>query len=121
MTVPPGAGPPTVDVIVVGGGLSGGLPAAAYLQKAGLQVLILEANAELGSFCCTHETWPQTLDSPHVGVSHPLCADTRTPVPGLYLGGGGVHPGVPGLLGAGMLAAEAMRADHGLADPPVPR
>jgi len=58
-----------VDVIVVGGGLSGGLPAAAYLQKAGLQVLIVEANAELGSFCCTHETWPQTLDSPHVGVS----------------------------------------------------
>ena len=58
-----------VDVIVVGGGLSGGLPAAAYLQKAGLQVLIVEANAEPGSFCCTHETWPQTLDSPHVGVS----------------------------------------------------
>ena len=57
------------DVIVIGGGLSGGLPAAAYLQKAGLQVLIVEANAELGSFCCTHETWPQVLDSPHVGVS----------------------------------------------------
>ncbi len=79
MTVPPGAGPLTVDVIVVGGGLSGGLPAAAYLQKAGLQVLILEANAELGSFCCTHETWPQTLDSPHVGVSFagnsPVIAD----------------------------------------------
>ena len=35
-------------MIVVGGGLSGGLPAAAYLQKAGLQVLIVEANAELG-------------------------------------------------------------------------
>jgi len=63
------AGPLTVDVIVVGGGLSGGLPAAAYLQKAGLQVLIVEANAEPGSFCCTHETWPGTLDSPHVGVS----------------------------------------------------
>jgi phytoene dehydrogenase-like protein len=66
---PPAAGPLAVDVIAVGGGLSGGLPAAAYLQKAGLQVLIVEANAELGSFCCTHETWPQTLDSPHVGVS----------------------------------------------------
>jgi phytoene dehydrogenase-like protein len=66
---PPAAGSLAVDVIVVGGGLSGGLPAAAYLQKAGLQVLIVEANAELGSFCCTHETWPQTLDSPHVGVS----------------------------------------------------
>ena len=57
------------DVIVVGAGLSGGLPAAAYLQKAGLQVLVVEANAEAGTFCCTHETWPQTLDSPHVGVS----------------------------------------------------
>jgi phytoene dehydrogenase-like protein len=57
------------DLIVVGGGLSGGLPAATYLQKAGLDVLVLEANSELGSFCCSHETWPQTLDSPHVGVS----------------------------------------------------
>ena len=81
MTVPrsPATEPSAVDVIVVGGGLSGGLPAAAYLQKAGLQVLILEANAEPGSFCCTHETWPQTLDSPHVGVSFagnsPVIAD----------------------------------------------
>ena len=32
-------------------------------------MLIVEANSELGSFCCTHETWAQTLDSPHVGVS----------------------------------------------------
>ena len=46
---------------------------------------------------------------------HPSCADTRTPVPGFYLGGGGVHPGVPGLLGAGMLAARAVMADRGLA------
>ncbi len=52
---------------------------------------------------------------------HPLCADTRTPVPGFYLGGGGVHPGVPGLLGAGMLAAQALRAGHGLADPAARR
>jgi hypothetical protein len=35
-------------------------------------------------------------------------------VPGFYLGGGGVHPGVPGLLGAGMLAARAVMADRGL-------
>ncbi|HEY6276235.1 MAG TPA: FAD-dependent oxidoreductase [Streptosporangiaceae bacterium] len=48
---------------------------------------------------------------------HPACAATRTPVPGLYLGGGGVHPGVPGLLSAGMLAAQAVRADLGLAGP----
>ena len=45
---------------------------------------------------------------------HPLCADTRTPVPGFYLGGGGVHPGVPGLLGGGMLAAQAIRTDQRL-------
>jgi phytoene dehydrogenase-like protein len=60
---------PSHDVVVIGGGLSGGLPAATYLQKAGLDVLIVEANSELGSFCCSHETWAQTLDSPHVGVS----------------------------------------------------
>jgi phytoene dehydrogenase-like protein len=52
---------------------------------------------------------------------HPLCADTRTPVPGFYLGGGGVHPGVPGLLGGGMLAAQAVSADAGFADPAVAR
>lgn len=67
------------DVIVIGGGLSGGLPAASYLQKSGLDVLLIEANAELGTFCCTHETWPGTLDSPHVGVSFagnsPVIAD----------------------------------------------
>jgi phytoene dehydrogenase-like protein len=57
------------DVVVIGGGLSGGLPAAAYLQKCGFDVRIVEANSELGSFCCSHETWAQTLDSPHVGVS----------------------------------------------------
>jgi phytoene dehydrogenase-like protein len=59
----------TYDVIVVGAGLSGGLPCAAYLQKAGLEVLLLEANTEPGTFCPTHETWPGVLDSPHVGVS----------------------------------------------------
>jgi phytoene dehydrogenase-like protein len=48
---------------------------------------------------------------------HPLCSDTRTPIPGFYLGGGGVHPGVPGLLGAGMMVAQAISADYELADP----
>jgi phytoene dehydrogenase-like protein len=57
------------DVIVVGGGGGGGRPPPAHLQKSGLDVLIVEANSELASFCCTHETWAQTLDSPHVGVS----------------------------------------------------
>jgi phytoene dehydrogenase-like protein len=52
---------------------------------------------------------------------HPSCADTRTPVPGFYLGGGGVHPGVPGLLGAGMLAARAVSADLGIGSPAAAR
>jgi phytoene dehydrogenase-like protein len=42
------------------------------------------------------------------------CADARTPVPGLYLGGGGVHPGVPGTLGGGSIAARAVCSDLGL-------
>ena len=57
------------DVASSAEGLSGGLPAAAYLQKSGLDVLVVEANSEVGCFCCSHETWAQTLDSPHVGVS----------------------------------------------------
>jgi hypothetical protein len=32
-----------------------------------------------------------------------------------------VHPGVPGLLGAGMLAARAVSADLGAADPAAAR
>jgi phytoene dehydrogenase-like protein len=59
----------TFDVIVVGGGISGGLPAATYLQKAGLSVAVVEGRPELGNFCPTHETWPETLDSPHASIN----------------------------------------------------
>ena len=44
---------------------------------------------------------------------HPDCASTRTPIPGMYLGGGGVHPGVPGSLAGGYHAAAAVCADLG--------
>lgn len=57
------------DVIVIGGGVSGGLPAATYLQKCGLDVAVIEARSELGNFCPTHETWPETLDSPHASIN----------------------------------------------------
>jgi beta-carotene ketolase (CrtO type) len=57
------------DVIVVGGGISGGLPAATYLQKSGLNVLVVEAKPELGNFSPTHETWPEILDSPHASIN----------------------------------------------------
>ncbi|HEY8492072.1 MAG TPA: NAD(P)/FAD-dependent oxidoreductase [Dehalococcoidia bacterium] len=59
----------TFDVIVIGGGISGGLPAATYLQKAGLKVAVIEAKPELGNFCPSHETWPETLDSPHASIN----------------------------------------------------
>ncbi len=45
---------------------------------------------------------------------HPDCADGRTPLNGLYLGGGAIHPGVPGSLGGGYNVAATVCADLGL-------
>ena len=44
---------------------------------------------------------------------HPSCATGRTPVDGLYLGGGAVHPGVPGCLAGGFNAAAVVAEDLG--------
>lgn len=44
---------------------------------------------------------------------HPSCATGRTPVEGLYLGGGAVHPGVPGCLAGGLNAAAVVAEDLG--------
>jgi phytoene dehydrogenase-like protein len=45
---------------------------------------------------------------------HPECSTTRTLIPGVYIGGGGVHPGIPGSLAGGYLSAAAVCADLGL-------
>ena len=45
---------------------------------------------------------------------HPSCATGRTPVEGVYLGGGGVHPGVPGTLAGGHNVAAVVAEDLGL-------
>ena len=45
---------------------------------------------------------------------HPDCSTTRTPIPGVYIGGGGVHPGIPGALASGYHAAAAVCEDLGL-------
>jgi len=57
------------DVIVIGGGMSGGLPAAAYLQKAGAKVVIVERRHELATFCPTTEPWPGVHMSPHASIN----------------------------------------------------
>jgi len=44
---------------------------------------------------------------------HPDCSTTRTPVSGVYIGGGGVHPGIPGSLAGGYHAAAAVCEDLG--------
>jgi phytoene dehydrogenase-like protein len=49
------------------------------------------------------------LDRPHRS-----CSSGRTPLAGLYLGGGAVHPGIPGSLGGGYNAAVAVSKDLGL-------
>jgi phytoene dehydrogenase-like protein len=53
----------------------------------------------------------QTLDR----RPHPTCSSARTPVEGFYVGGGAVHPGVPGSLGGGVNAARAVAEDLKLA------
>jgi len=45
------------DVVVIGGGHNG-LACAAYLAKAGLDVLVLERREVLGGAAATEETWP---------------------------------------------------------------
>jgi phytoene dehydrogenase-like protein len=45
---------------------------------------------------------------------HSSCVDCRTPIRGLFVGGGSTHPGVPGTLAAGYHAAGAVCTELGL-------
>ena len=49
-----------------------------------------------------------------VGRPHPSCSTGRSPIPGLYLAGGSVHPGVPGSLAGGYNVAALVAEDLGL-------
>jgi phytoene dehydrogenase-like protein len=57
------------DVIVVGAGIGSGLTAATYLQKAGLNVCLIERRHEVGTFIPTMEHWPNVLNSPHAAIN----------------------------------------------------
>jgi phytoene dehydrogenase-like protein len=45
---------------------------------------------------------------------HRDCSDGRTPIPGYYLGGSAIHPGIAGSLAGGYRAAAVVGADRGL-------
>jgi phytoene dehydrogenase-like protein len=67
------------DAVIVGGGHNG-LTAAAYLARAGRQVLVLERRDHLGGACTLEQPFPDTawLVSPCaylVGLLHPLVVE----------------------------------------------
>ena len=65
------------DAIVVGAGHNG-LTCAAYLARAGKQVLVLEARERVGGACTMEELWGGVKMSPCaylVGLLHPLVVD----------------------------------------------
>src|SRR3954447_11925096 len=51
------------DVVIVGAGHNG-LVCAAYLARAGLDVLVLERRGIVGGACVTEELWPGVRASP---------------------------------------------------------
>jgi phytoene dehydrogenase-like protein len=55
-----------------------------------------------------------TADQTFALRPHRAMSRTKTPVQGLYLGGGSVHPGIPGSLAGGYHAAAAVCEDLGL-------
>jgi phytoene dehydrogenase-like protein len=67
----------TWDVIVVGAGHNG-LACAAYLAKAGLDVLVIESRQRVGGACTIEEPFPGVRMSPCAylaGLLHPLVVD----------------------------------------------
>ena len=67
----------TWDAIVVGGGHNG-LTAAAYLARAGRDVLVLERRGQVGGAATLDEPWPGYRVSPCayvVGLLHPIVVD----------------------------------------------
>jgi len=67
------------DVIIIGAGLGGGLPAGCYLQKAGARVLMIEANQEVGTHCKSNEFFPGAMCTPcasgYFGGAAPMWED----------------------------------------------
>lgn len=65
------------DAIVVGAGHNG-LACAAYLARAGKQVLVLEERERIGGACTVEEPWPRVRVGPCAylaGLLHPLVVE----------------------------------------------
>lgn len=75
------------DVIIVGAGHNG-LACAAYLARAGKQVLVLESRKRVGGACTLEETFPGVRMSPCAylaGLLHPLVvAELDLPARGFH-------------------------------------
>lgn len=71
-----------LDVIVIGAGHNG-LVCAAYLAKAGLNVLVLERSSHLGGACVTQELFPgfhfSTFAYGAHGPGSKICSDLEIP------------------------------------------
>ncbi|MCO5557518.1 hypothetical protein L7F22_011083 [Adiantum nelumboides] len=104
------------DAVIVGGGHNG-LTCAAYLARAGLQVVVLERRPVLGGAAVTEELVPgfkfsrasylQSLLRPDI-----IRSGYQTPIKGLYICGAGAHPG-GGVTGApGRNCAQVVIKDH---------
>ena len=68
----------------------------------------------LFQFCDTPLDIERRFGTSRRGRPHPSCSTGRTPIPGLYLAGGAVHPGIPGSLGGGYNVAALVAEDLGL-------
>jgi phytoene dehydrogenase-like protein len=71
----------------------------------------LEEAVLLFAFCDTPLDIERRFGTARRGPPHPSWATGRTPVDGLYLGGGAVHPGVPGCLAGGFNSAGVVAED----------
>jgi 1-hydroxycarotenoid 3,4-desaturase len=91
-----------------------------HLERLGLKLEITPFNSVRTSPAEFHQRFPASAGALYGQATHGWTSlfsrpGSKTPLPGLYLAGGSVHPGpgVPMAAMSGRLAAEALMANHG--------